>query len=492
MRDRPLTLTELLADHPPALQDDPGLRASIRQLRADDGRLLGILDDDPTGSQAVHGVQVVTVPDEPAYEDAFAAAAGGTAACFVLTNSRSLPEHQAATLTAEVARGLLAVAGRRGAPLDLISRSDSTLRGHVIAEATALAGVLRATSGTGPDGVLFVPAFIEAGRLTVGDVHWARSDHGMVPVGETEFARDRVFGYAASDLREFLAAKSGGAFGPEAVARISLRDIRIGGVSRIREVLAGARDATWIVVNAAAYSDLETVAHAVLLAERSGQSFLFRTGPSFVRALSGLDPRPPLRGLDLAPASRRSARGRYGTHGLIIVGSHVGQTTRQLGALLAKRTLTPIKLDATEVVQGGSDVVRIIAGRVASALRLADVVLYTSRDVVKGTADQDDLAVARAVSAALAGIVRLSLAGEPAWIIAKGGITSHDVAVHGLGIRRAEVTGQLFPGLISVFRPADAVPEVVGMPYVVFPGNVGGIDALARVVTLMHGADTGR
>ena len=492
MRDRPLTLTELLADHPHALPDDPGLRASIRQLRADDGRLLGILDDDPTGSQALHDVQVVTVFDEAAYEDAYAAVAGGTATCFVLTNSRSLPEHQATALTAEVARGLLAVAGRRGTPLDLISRSDSTLRGHVIAEITALTSVLRAPNAAGPDGVLFIPAFIEAGRLTVGDVHWARSDDGIVPVAETEFAHDRAFGYAASDLREFLAAKSGGAFSPDAVASISLADIRIGGVSRIREVLAKARNATWIVVNAAAYSDLETVAHAVLLAERSGQSFLFRTGPSFVRALSGLDPRPPLRGLDLAPAAPRSAHDGYGTHGLIVVGSHVGQTTRQLGALLAMRTVTPIKLEVTEVVQGESDIVRTVAGRVASALRLADVVLYTSREVVKGTAGRDDLAVARAVSAALAGIVRLSLVGEPAWIIAKGGITSHDVAVHGLGIRRAEVAGQLFPGLISVFRTADAAPEVVGMPYVVFPGNVGGVDALLSVVTLMHGADTSR
>ncbi len=309
MRDRPLSEAELLADQPPAVPDDPALRAAIRELRAADGRLIGVLDDDPTGSQAVHDVQVVTVLDEDAYEDAFAAAAGGAAACFVLTNSRSLPEADAAGLTADAAGGLLAVAGRRGAPIDLISRSDSTLRGHVIAEVAALAGMLRAANGAGPDGVLFVPAFIEAGRLTVGDTHWASTDAGMVPVGETEFARDRVFGYAGSDLREFLSERSGGGIKRGDVASISLADIRVGGVPRIREVLAGLRDAAWVAVNAAAYSDLELVAHAVLLAERSGQSFLFRTGPSFVRALSGLGPKAPLRGQDLAPVhdGRRGA-----------------------------------------------------------------------------------------------------------------------------------------------------------------------------------------
>jgi uncharacterized protein YgbK (DUF1537 family) len=313
----------------------------------------------------------------------------------------------------------------------------------------------------------------------------------MLPVGQTEFARDRVFGYATSNLREFLAAKSG-AFSPDAVASISLADIRRGGVTRVREVLAGAREGSWIVVNAAAYSDLETVAEAVLLAGRSGQSFLFRTGPSFVRALSGLEPKPPLRGQDLAPARRNSQRGSNAAHGLIVVGSHVIQTTRQLEALLAKHAVTPVELEVAEVTNGAPDVVSAAAERVTAALRHSDVALYTSREVVQADAgSQDGLAVARAVSAALAAIVRLALSGEPAWIIAKGGITSHDVAVQGLGIRRAEVAGQLFPGLISVFRPADAAPEAIGVPYVVFPGNVGADDALAEVVTLLHGANPG-
>jgi uncharacterized protein YgbK (DUF1537 family) len=472
----------VFADLPPPLPDDHARRAAIRLLRAQDHRLIGVLDDDPTGSQAVHGVQVVTVLDEDAYE---AALAGQAATCFVLTNSRSLGAGTAAELTTRAARGLIAAAGRLGGPIDLVSRSDSTLRGHVITEVDALAAVRRKILGRAPDGVLFVPAFIEAGRLTAADVHWARTPEGLVPAGQTEFARDRVFGYAASDLRDFLAEKSGGAIAADAVRTISLADIRIGGLPRIGEILAAAREGTWLVVNATEYSDLELVAYAVLLAEQAGRTFLFRTGPSFVRALSGVEPGAPLRDGALA-----SPPGRSG-HGLIVVGSHVAQTTRQMAVLWSRRRVTSIELDVPSLVGGGNRAMRTqaaIARRVTAALHHSDVLLYTSREVVSGGGAGDDLAIGRAVSASLADIAGHALAVRPAWIIAKGGITAHDVARRGLGIRRAEVAGQLFPGLISVFRPVDAAAEAIGMPYVVFPGNVGDDQALCRVAAMLSSA----
>ena len=139
-------------------------------------------------------------------------------------------------------------------------------------------------------GCSLVPAFLEAGRLTAGDIHWARVGGELIPVGQTEFAKDAAFGYSASDLKDFISEKSGGTIDRDDVASISLADIRLGGPSRVRDLLAGVRDGAWAVVNATEYSDLETVACGVLLAERAGRSFLFRTGPSFVRALAGLAP----------------------------------------------------------------------------------------------------------------------------------------------------------------------------------------------------------
>jgi uncharacterized protein YgbK (DUF1537 family) len=472
---------DVFAGLPAAREDGAALRASIRAMRASGRVLTGVIDDDPTGSQAMHGVEVVTVPEQSACEAALSGPAG---ACFVLTNSRSLDEPEAAALTDRAARALLAAAGASGRPLQLVSRSDSTLRGHVTGEVAALQAAGRDVLGSAFDAVLLIPAFLEAGRVTAADVHWARTAAGLVPVGETEFARDSAFGYAASDLTEFLAEKSGGPVRPQDVASISLGDIRTGGPSRVRDLLAGLAGGTWVVVNATEYADLEAVACGVLLAEQSGRRFLFRTGPSFVRALTGTEPAGPLRGAALRARGNGTEPG--GAHGLIVVGSHVGQTSRQLAVLRERAGVTGVELCVPAILDGRQDTAVRAARDVAGALRRSDVLLYTSRAVARGGSAAESLAIARAVSAAVARTVRLALPSRPAWILAKGGVTSHDVAVHGLGIRRAEVAGQLFPGLISVFRPVDAAPEAVGVPYVVFAGNVGDDGTLADVVAILN------
>ncbi len=446
-------------------------------MRAADGLLLGVLDDDPTGSQAIHGVQVVTRLAAGAYDAALASPA---AACFVLTNTRSLHERAAATRTARAARGLIGAAARRGRRIQLISRSDSTLRGHLMPEVGALQAVHREVAGRAFDAVLLIPAFIEAGRLTVDDIHWARTAAGLVPVGETEFARDAAFSYTASDLRDFIAEKACGAMTRDDVVSIGLADIRSGGPDRIRDLLTGVRGGPWVVVNASEYSDLETVASGALLAEREGKRFLFRTGPSFVRALTGTEPLAPLRGARLWPA------GRPAGHGLIVVGSHVGQTSRQLAVLREHADVTSIELSVPGILSGVPDLAALTAAQVTEALRQSDVLLYTSRAVARGRSAGHSLQIARAVSAAVAGTVRQAMAARPAWVLAKGGITAHDVALHGLGIRRAEVAGQLFPGLISVLRPVDAAPEALGVPYVVFAGNVGDDATLAQAVAILN------
>ena len=467
---------DILAAQPPERADGAALRASARAMRAAGGVVTGVLDDDPTGSQSMHGVQVVTGFDAGLQ----AAALNAAGAWFVLTNTRSLAEPAAAAVTASAARGMIAAARGRCDRIQLVSRSDSTLRGHVVAEVAALQAVRRELLSHAADGVLLIPAFLEAGRLTAGDIHWARGRDGrLVPVGETEFARDAAFGYSASDLRDFLFEKSGGAIARRDVRSISLADIRTGGPERVRELLAGLTGGAWAVVNAAGYADLETVACGVLMAEMHGQSFVFRTGPSFVRALTGTEPCEPLRGKALWPGGRR------GGNGLIVVGSHVGQTSRQVTVLRQRTRVAAVELSVPAVLASATSAVTSAASQVSRALAHSDVLLYTSREVAAGGTPGASLEIARAVSAAVARTVRLALPARPAWVVAKGGITSHDVALHGLRIRRAEVAGQLLPGAISVFRPVDALAEVIGMPYVVFAGNVGDDGTLAQVAGIM-------
>ncbi len=464
-------------------------RDRIRALRADSGLLLTVLDDDPTGSQAVHGLDIVFVLEAAAYARALSPA---TPSCFVLTNTRSEPAERAAAVNRRVAADLHDVAAALDQPMQLVSRSDSTLRGHVMIEVEALSDVV-SERGRAVDAVLFAPAFIEAGRVTVDDVHWSRVGETWVPVGETEFAQDATFGYQSSNLRDFVSEVSGGRIARDDVLSISLDDIRLGGPDRVREVIAGARDGAFVVVNALDYADLECVALAALECRVAGQSLLFRTGPSMVRAMDGQDPLDPLTVEAIAAAGPAVDAADGATpHGLVVVGSHVAQTGRQVAALQADGDVECIVLDVPELleltgVQLGSRISRY-AAQVAEALRSSDVVLMTSRTLVRGGDGESSLSIARTVSAALSDVVRGSLDQAPAWVVAKGGITSHDIAVRGLGSSRARVEGQLFPGVISLFRLVEADERVRDRAYVVFPGNVGGDDALLEVVRRLRAA----
>lgn len=458
----------------------PGAREAIRRSHQTTDRRLLVLDDDPTGSQAVHGVEVVMVPDL----DRIAAALehpGST--CFVLTNSRSLPESEAI----ERARELAVVAARLeqqfGGRIEVVSRSDSTLRGHVLAEIRALAMARRQTTGRGYDGVLLVPSYFEAGRFTASDIHWARIGDGCVAVGQTEFARDPTFGYANSDLRLFLEEKSDGAVVAENVHSISLSDIRGGGPERIAQILCGIHDGEFVVVNSVDYADLEVVVLGLLAADEAGHSFLYRVGPSFVQVLAGLDPIAPLDAASIWPA------GRPDRHGLIVVGSHVGLTNRQIDVLEMRGDVARVLVDVDALM----DPIRtrehvrdcVLAARRALAVR--DVLLVTSRTLRTGQSGEESLRIARAVSAGLVAIVRELLCDRPGWVVAKGGITSHDVLDAALGIKRAEVLGQLFAGFVSVFRPLEARAEAIGMPCIVFAGNVGNDSSLAEAVGILQG-----
>ncbi|MDT0348528.1 four-carbon acid sugar kinase family protein [Pseudonocardia charpentierae] len=469
----------------PPLRVVPDARWRIREALAGAGRRIAVFDDDPTGSQTVHDVAVVTVFDP---EEIAAGLDGPGSTCFILTNTRSMDETDAVALNTRVGRTVFELGRRLDAPIDVISRSDSTLRGHVIAEVSALDAVRREVLGRGFDGVLLIPAFLEAGRFTAGDVHWARVDGEPTPVGETEFARDATFGFTASDLREFVAEKSRGTIAPGQVHSLTLDDIRRGGSQRVAEILAGVTDGAFVVVNAVDYADLDVVVLGLLEPQVAGKAFLYRTGPSFPQALAGLDPRPPLTASDIWPADRP------GGHGLVVVGSHVGLTSRQVAVAQERGGIVEVELDVPAVADPTRRDAHVaeVTARVVDALAGSDVLLFTSRTLLRDTDPAASLDIARQVSTAVITVVRGAVAGSasgsgPAWVVAKGGITSHDVAVRGLGIRRATVLGQLLPGLVSVFQPVEALPEVVGVPYVVFAGNVGDENTLAYVIDLFSG-----
>lgn len=438
-------------------------------------RKIVVLDDDPTGTQTVHGVYVLATWT-PA--DLAQALSEPEPAFYILTNSRSLPQAEAIALNQEIGHSLAAAARATGRQFVVVSRSDSTLRGHYPAEVDALAATLEAELGIEYDGILIVPFFLEGGRFTVDDVHWVLQGDRLIPAGETEFARDPTFGYRESDLRRWVLEKTGGRIPAASVISIPLSVLRGGGPAAVERILRSARGRAPIVANAAAYADLEVLVAALLAAEQDGRRFLYRTAASFVRVRGAISARGLLTPADLFPFAPRRAPG------LVLVGSHVQRSTEQLRALLELPGTTAIEISVPEVLDGARRQAALAATAEAAAAGLAggrDVVIATSREVIAGDASGDKLAVGQVVSAAVCEVTRQVVARvQPGFIVAKGGITSSDIATQALGMRRALVLGQIQPG-VPVWQagPESLLP---GTPYVVFPGNVGAPDTLRQIV----------
>ena len=315
--DAPIAADDLTAALPPEWPDE-SLREQVRARLARSGEVVVSLDDDPTGVQTVHGIYALTEWSPEALRREFAEP---RALFAVLTNSRAQGPAQAAAIAREVAAGLAQASRETGRRFAVISRSDSTLRGHYPAETDALAEAL------GPyDATLIIPAFFEGGRITVDDVHLVREGERYVPAALTEFARDRAFGYGQSNLRRWVEEKTGGRVRAADVASLPLDVIRREGPRGVAEALRPVGGNRPVVVNAASERDLEVVTLALLELEAEGRRHLYRTAASFLRTRAGIAPRPPLRGADLPLGAGP---------GLIVAGSYVGRTGEQLAALLA-------------------------------------------------------------------------------------------------------------------------------------------------------------
>ncbi|AXT84266.1 hypothetical protein C6I20_03030 [Aeromicrobium sp. A1-2] len=444
----------------------------VRRLRRESGVRTLILDDDPTGSQAVHDVEVAFDLDEDVLRRGLATA---RRQIFALTNSRSLARDEAVAVVSRVVRAVLTAPGC--GPLQVVTRGDSTLRGHVVAEVAAVEQARRDVSGRGHDAQLFVPAFPEAGRVTRGGVHQALVDGAWLPVGQSEFARDATFGFASSRLSDFLVEVSAGAIRRTDVLELSLDRIRDGGARAVADVLLAAHG-RWVVPDVEAGQDLDIVAAGALVAESEGAVLGYRVGPSFVRSLLGIE---ELKVLGDEAADSVAKRGS----GLVVIGSHTKTTNAQLNTLRAEQPISTVEVDVPALLAEPVAVVRETVVRLRLALKHGNVALVTGRELVKGSDAEDSLRIARSVSDALAQIVRPIAEDTPLrWVVLKGGITSHDVAVRGLGVRRARVVGQVFPGQVSMFTPTDTTGSF-DRPFVIFPGNVGAPDALSVTVELL-------
>lgn len=389
-----------------------------------------VLDDDPTGIQTVHGCLLLTQWDEESVRHGFA---DEVPFFYILTNTRAMTRSEAAEVTREAMEMVVKVNRDYGYRLIVVSRSDSCLRGHFPLETDVMRDVLVHHGYDVAEKTPFCPAFIEAGRVTIDGVHYMKDGGRLIPVSETEFARDNVFAYHSSVLTEYIREK-------------------------------GANPDNYEIVNAQSYDELYAFAqHLTSDIIPQTSAIVIRSSSSLPKAISGISVKPLL---------DRSIIQQEGV-GCFVVGSHVKKTTRQLECLLAEPGTCGIELDVQRILDDSEALMQETLTVIQQVVdeQLTPVV-YTSRQEIRlDNADQRQHLGCQ-VSDFLVDVVR-RLPYVPSYLVAKGGITSHDILTHGLNIRSARVLGQVVTSVPCVMTKE--------FPYIIFPGNVGNEGSLCEV-----------
>ena len=433
-----------------------------------------VLDDDPTGVQTVHDISVYTDWTKDSIRQGFQEKSN---LFYILTNSRGFTQDETTLAHNEIAANVDAVAKELGKEYIFISRSDSTLRGHYPLETEILRANYEKNTGCIIDGEILCPFFKEGGRFTIDDVHYVRYGNELIPANETEFAKDKTFGYRAATMPEYVEEKTKGAYPARNVVCISLDEIHRMAIDEIEQKLLHVQGFNKIIVNAVDYADLKVFCIALYRAMAKGKVFMFRTAAAIVKVMGGISDQPLLERGQMVRANELHG-------GIIVVGSHTEKTTRQLEALKQLSDIRFVELDATKVTEAGGlekEVERCLALEEAWIRDGKTVCCYTSRALI--TADtgnkEDELRLSVRISDAVQSLVG-GLSIVPKFVIAKGGITSSDVGTKALGVKRANVLGQIEPG-IPVWQ-TSAESKFPGIPYVIFPGNVGEDTTLRHAV----------
>lgn len=445
-------------------------------VKADDRKIL-VLDDDPTGVQTVHDISVYT---DWSVESLQSGLEEENKCFFVLTNSRGLTAEQTTTVHREIIRNAVEASRKSGKSFIMISRSDSTLRGHYPLETRLIAEGLEELLGTAVDGEILFPYFREGGRYTLDDTHYVRYGDELVPAAQTEFAADKTFGYTHSDLKEYIEEKTEGAFSASGVLSISIEELRSLDIERIAEKLMAVKGFGKVIVNSCDDYDVKVFCIALYKVLSAGKTFCYRSAAAFVKELANISDKPLLTREEMVPKERNCG-------GIVVVGSHTAKTTKQLEQLEKLEGIIPIEMNSDLVIEGDAlerETQRIVTECEKWIVKRKTPVVYTKRKLLTIPNDTPEEALIRSVkiSDAVQSVVG-NLKITPAFIIAKGGITSSDVGTRALKVKRAKVLGQIRPG-IPVWQTGEE-SRFPGVAYVIFPGNVGNDETLLEAAEIL-------
>ena len=435
---------------------------------------LVVLDDDPTGVQTVHDVSVYTDWEEESIRNGFEEK---EAMFFILTNSRSFSVEETTKVHQDIAARVAKVARELGQDFMIISRGDSTLRGHYPLETQLLADGLTKNEGVVIDGEIICPFFPEGGRYTMDNIHYVKEQENLVPAGMTEFAKDKTFGYKSSDLTEYVEEKTEGKYHKEDCITISLDELNALDVQGIKDKLMSAQNMAKIIVNAVSYADLKVFCAALVLAMKAGKHYMARTAAAFTKVMGRISDQPLL--------GRAQLEGDTKNGGIVLIGSHVKKTTDQLNCLKeldGQADFMEFQVNTVFEENGlEKEVERTVKAAEEKILSGRTVVIYTSRQLLapENMTPEEKLQISVKISNAVTSIIG-KLSVKPKFIIAKGGITSSDVGTKALRVKKARVMGQVKKG-IPVWMTGEE-SKFPGMPYIIFPGNVGEVSTLKEIV----------
>ena len=414
--------------------------AEVDRLLTEEAEKFGlkiiVLDDDPTGVQTVHDVSVYTDWSVESMREGFAEK---NKLFFVLTNSRGFTEEETIKAHREIVNNVQSAADEAGMEYCIINRSDSTLRGHFPLETKIVKEEMEKRNPWKVDGEILCPYFKEGGRFTLNNVHYVKYGDELVPAGQTEFAKDETFGYTSSNLCEYVEEKTKGEFKAEDCVTISLELLRSMDYAKIRKKLMSVENYGKIIVNAIDNIDVKIFCTALYRAIAQGKHYTFRTAAALVKAFGNIS--------DITFIELNSD--------LVLEEGKLEEET--------KRVLTMIQ----DLIRKGNT-----------------VCVSTKRALLKVENDTPEEALKRSVkiSDALQKCVG-ELEVTPAFVVAKGGITSSDVGVKALRVKHAKVLGQIRPG-IPVWQTGSE-SKFPRIPYVIFPGNVGEIKTLREAVEIL-------
>jgi len=473
MRNVSIISSEILSTFPAV--DEAQVDKLLAEELAELNRKIVVLDDDPTGVQTVHGISVFTNWEKDTMRQGFQEE---NSMFFILTNSRAFSAAQTADVHRTIISHLVEAAD---GDFIVISRSDSTLRGHYPLETLTIKEELERLTDKRIHGEIIIPFFKEGGRCTIDGVHYVQEGDNLIPAGMTEFAKDVSFGYQASHLGDWCAEKTAGEFDPADMVYISLESLRKLDIDAITAQLMGVEGFNKIIVNAVDYVDVKVFAIALARAMKAGKEFIIRGAAAISKVLGGVPDKPLLTKAELIP--EENANG-----GILIVGSHVQKTTEQLKELM--KSDLPIEYIefnqhlALDEAKLKAEVKRVAELTDSKIRQGQSVAVYTKRERLD--LDTDDkaqqLALSVRISEAVTSIFS-QLTVRPNFIVAKGGITSSDVGTKGLKVQRATVMGQIKPGIPVWMTGSES--KFPNMPYVIFPGNVGGPTTLREVLEIL-------